>query len=48
VALSFVQRPEDIDELRALTGKRVKIMAKLEKPAAMDCLEAVNFILLVL
>eukprot|EP01034_Spumella_vulgaris_P022906 gene22906-29083_t len=42
VALSFVQRPEDIDELRTLIGDRdVKIMAKLEKPAAMDCLEAI-------
>ncbi len=43
VALSFVQRPEDIDELRALIGDRnIKIMAKIEKPAAMDCLEAVR------
>lgn len=41
VALSFVQRPEDLDELRTLTGARVRIMAKVEKPAAVDCLEAV-------
>lgn len=34
VALSFVQRPEDITEARALIGDRAWIMAKLEKPAA--------------
>ena len=34
VALSFVQRPEDIDEARALIGDRAGIMAKLEKPMA--------------
>jgi len=36
VALSFVQRPEDIVEARALIGDRAWIMAKLEKPAAID------------
>ena len=41
VALSFVQRPEDIDELRALTGGRARIMAKLEKPSAIDQLDAI-------
>ena len=42
VALSFVQRPEDIDELRALVGTRAAILAKLEKPsAAVDHLEAI-------
>ena len=34
VALSFVQRPEDIAEARQLIGTRAAIMAKLEKPAA--------------
>lgn len=34
VALSFVQRAEDIAEARHLIGKRAAIMAKLEKPAA--------------
>jgi pyruvate kinase len=38
VALSFVQRPEDISELRALSRGRAAIMAKLEKPAALQCL----------
>jgi len=41
VALSFVQRPEDITEARALIGDQAWIMAKLEKPAAMDCLEQI-------
>ena len=41
VALSFVQRPEDITELRSLVGQRTGIVAKLEKPAAIDALEAI-------
>ena len=41
MALSFVQRPEDIDEVRALTGGRARIMAKLEKPSAIDHLDAI-------
>ena len=42
VALSFVQRPGDVDELRALAGKKLKIMAKLEKPSAIDSLQEVH------
>lgn len=34
IALSFVQRPEDIQEARKLIGTRAAIMAKLEKPSA--------------
>src|SRR3984885_2798775 len=41
VALSFVQRAEDIVEARALIGRRAMIMAKLEKPAAIDNLDAI-------
>jgi len=41
VALSFVQRPEDIDEARALIGDRAGIMAKLEKPTAITRLDAI-------
>jgi pyruvate kinase len=41
VALSFVQRPEDIDEARALIGDRAAIMAKLEKPMAIKKLDAI-------
>lgn len=41
VALSFVQRPEDIIEARALIGDQAWIMAKLEKPAAIEHLDAI-------
>ncbi|GAB2904022.1 pyruvate kinase [Paralcaligenes sp. KSB-10] len=41
VALSFVQRAEDIAEARAIIGKRAWIMAKLEKPAAIEHLNAI-------
>ncbi len=36
VALSFVQRPSDIIEARALIGDRAGIMSKIEKPSALD------------
>ncbi|MBS0369200.1 MAG: pyruvate kinase [Proteobacteria bacterium] len=39
VALSFVQRPEDIREARELIGDKAWIMAKLEKPAAIEHLD---------
>jgi pyruvate kinase len=35
LALSFVQRPEDVTEARALAAGRAAIMAKIEKPAAL-------------
>src|SRR3546814_5050706 len=38
VALSFIQRPEDLIEARGLVGDRAAIMTKIEKPAALDCL----------
>jgi pyruvate kinase len=41
LALSFVQRPEDIREVRTLARGRAAIMAKLEKPAALQCLEEI-------
>ncbi len=41
VALSFVQRPEDIVEIRGLVNGRAGIVAKLEKPAAIASLEAI-------
>jgi len=41
VALSFVQRPDDIDEARGLIGGRAAIMAKLEKPMAITRLDAI-------
>jgi pyruvate kinase len=41
VALSFVQRPEDIIELKKLVDGRALVMAKLEKPKAIERLEAI-------
>ena len=41
IALSFVQRAQDADELRSLVGKRCRVMAKLEKPAALDALDSI-------
>src|SRR5204863_3598333 len=41
VALSFVQRPQDLIEAREIVGSRAWIMAKLEKPAAIDHLEGI-------
>jgi pyruvate kinase len=36
VALSFVQKPGDIIEARAIIGDRAGVMAKIEKPSALD------------
>lgn len=36
VALSFVQKPSDIIEARSLIGDRAGLMAKIEKPAALE------------
>jgi pyruvate kinase len=41
VALSFVQRPDDIADARRLIAGRAAVMAKIEKPAAIDCLEEI-------
>ena len=41
VALSCVQRSADISALREIVGDRAWIMAKLEKPAAIDDLDAI-------
>ncbi len=39
VALSFVQRPEDIAEARRLIQGRAALLSKIEKPAALDHLD---------
>jgi pyruvate kinase len=39
VALSFVQRPEDVIQARELIDDRAAVMAKIEKPAALYCLD---------
>ncbi|PJB70824.1 MAG: pyruvate kinase [Alphaproteobacteria bacterium CG_4_9_14_3_um_filter_47_13] len=36
VALSFVQRPEDVAEAKKLIAGRAALMAKIEKPAALE------------
>ena len=36
IALSFVQKPNDIKELRKICLNKVSIMAKIEKPSALD------------
>jgi len=36
LALSFIQRPEDIAEAKKLTRGRASVMAKIEKPQAMN------------
>lgn len=41
VALSFVQRPEDIAEARRLIAGRASVLAKIEKPAAIERLEGI-------
>jgi pyruvate kinase len=41
IALSFVQRPEDIFEARAIIGDKALVMTKLEKPAAIDRLDEI-------
>jgi pyruvate kinase len=41
VALSFVQRPEDVAEARKLIAGRAAIMVKLEKPAAIGKLDEI-------
>ncbi|ODS03105.1 pyruvate kinase [Methyloceanibacter marginalis] len=41
VALSFVQRPEDIAEARKLSRGRTAIMAKIEKPSAVNHLKEI-------
>ncbi|WP_420862302.1 pyruvate kinase [Algirhabdus cladophorae] len=41
LALSFVQRPEDVEEGRALAKGRAAILAKIEKPAAVDSFDEI-------
>ncbi|MGI9090968.1 MAG: pyruvate kinase [Gemmatimonadaceae bacterium] len=41
LALSFVRRPEDIDSLRALLPPTMNIIAKIEKDAALENIDAI-------
>lgn len=39
VALSFVQKPSDVIEARALIGGRASVVSKIEKPSALDTID---------
>jgi pyruvate kinase len=41
IALSFVQRPEDVAEARKLVGNRAGVLAKIEKPSAVDRIDEI-------
>jgi pyruvate kinase len=41
IALSFVQRPEDVSEARALIGDRAALLSKIEKPGALQSIDEV-------
>jgi len=41
VALSFIQRPEDLTEVRKISHGRVGLMSKIEKPQAVERLEEI-------
>jgi len=41
IALSFVQRPEDVAEARRLIGGQAALLAKIEKPAALERLDEI-------
>ena len=41
IALSFVQRPADMADLRRLVEGRAAVLAKIEKPSALDQLEEI-------
>ena len=41
IALSFVQRADDVRDARNLIKGRAKIMAKIEKPSAVDSIEEI-------
>jgi pyruvate kinase len=41
IALSFVQRPDDVAETRKLVAGRAAVLAKIEKPAALERLDEI-------
>ena len=41
IAQSFVQKPEDVAEARKLIGGRAALMAKIEKPSALEYLQEI-------
>lgn len=41
IALSFIQRPEDLIEVRDIVGKDVCLMSKIEKPQALEQIDEI-------
>ena len=41
IALSFIQRPEDLIEVRGIVGEDVCLMSKIEKPQALDQIDEI-------
>ncbi|MEN8236442.1 MAG: pyruvate kinase [Pseudomonadota bacterium] len=41
VALSFVQTPDDVLQARQIIGNRAQVLSKIEKPVALDNLDAI-------
>ncbi len=41
VALSFIQRPDDLAEVRKIARGRVGLMSKIEKPQALECIDEI-------
>ena len=41
VAVSFVQRPSDVEEVRALLGPTAQVIAKIERPQALERIEEI-------
>jgi pyruvate kinase len=41
IGLSFVQRPEDVQEARELVAGRAFVLSKIEKPSALACIDEI-------
>jgi len=41
VAVSFVQRPSDVEEVRAILGPTAQVIAKIERPQALERIEEI-------
>jgi pyruvate kinase len=41
IAVSFVQRPEDVLEVKKIAAGRARVLAKIEKPQAIECLDEI-------
>lgn len=41
IALSFVQRPQDVVEARAMAGANIRIISKIERPQALEVLDEI-------